>query len=107
MKKLIEKLRHWMIRKLGGFVAPPPSRRDVFNMAYKRPVTLRITRVITPRDLLRGENMQLAIRKMQEELLRAAILDHSVTCVRELPLAEGVEVEVSMKVVPHEWEAGA
>lgn len=102
MKKLIEKLRHWLIRKLGGFVTPPPSRRDVFNMAYKRPMELRIRKVITPRDLLQGENMQLAIRKMQEELLRAAILDHSVTHARELPMAEGVEVEVSMKVVPYE-----
>ena len=110
MKKLLLRLRHWLIKKLGGYCTEQSvtiRRGDFLNQHRFHPATLRAeVRIIQPwtlHELELEECIGEAIRRAKERLARGIMEQDCVAVHRKDDIETGdIVVAVRLCIIPPE-----
>ena len=93
MKKFFDRIRCWLIKKLGGYVAPPPSA-PVEVAVYRKDVATLVWECAIPPEVYGAERdgqlhmTHMIDRKAKEELANK-LFDNGFVLVQTMPFGPG------------------
>lgn len=104
MTRRIERIKRWLIRKLGGFVIYPDSKYVVIEHTSVKPVPFRCKCVFNQQDLY-TVNMNVlemeATRSLKEKMLASILRDENMFKIEKIQEDgnDGIEYRATMWIV--------